>query len=281
VIEQAAGLSSRALSAIAELERRVVEADGGRLKLEWATLRGRSGDRVDDLLWWEGDRLAGFLGFYAYGSTLELAGMVAPDRRRRGIATALLDAAVPLHREREVRVVLLIVPRASMAGQRLALRRGGVLDHSEHGLVLSGPPTDGPRDPALSLRRASKADLPLVSRLLQAGFGGPAPDDLTDRLDSPRAQILVIEFDGLSVGTMTVTRDGVDGGVYGFVVDPRWQGRGIGRDALRRACEQLRTDGASQIRLEVAVENDRALAIYTGAGFEPVITEDYFALPRT
>ena len=92
---------------------------------------------------------------------------------------------------------------------------------------------------------------------------------------------MVIEFDGLSVGTMTVTRDGVDGGVYGFVVDPRWQGRGVGRDALRRACEQLRTDGASQIRLEVAVENDRALAIYTGAGFKPVITEDYFALPRT
>jgi ribosomal protein S18 acetylase RimI-like enzyme len=281
VIEQAAGLSPRALSAIAELERRVVEADGGRLKLEWPTLRGRSGDRVEDLLWWEGDRLAGFLGFYAYGRALELAGMVAPESRRRGVATALLDAAVPLYRQRDAREVLLIVPRSSTAGQRLAMRRGGVLDHSEHGLVLSGAPTDGPRDPALSLRPASQADLPLISGLLQAGFGGPAPDDLSDRLDSSRAQILVIEFDGLAVGTLTITRDGGDGAIYGFVVDPRWQGRGIGRDALRRACQRLRTDGASRIRLEVAVENDRALAIYTGAGFEPVVTEDYFALPRT
>jgi ribosomal protein S18 acetylase RimI-like enzyme len=279
MLEQAAGLSPQALSAIADLERRVTEADGGRLKLEWAALRGRSGDRVDDLLWWDGDRLAGFLGFYAYGSTLELAGMVAPDRRRRGIATALLDAAVPLYQERHAREVLLIVPRSSVAGQRFAVNRGGVLDHTEYGLVLSGPPTDGPRDPAIGLRPASKADLPLISRLLQAGFGGPAPDDLADRLNSPRAQILVIEFDGLTVGTLTVTRDGADGGVYGFVVDPRWQGRGIGRDSLRRACEQLRNDGANRIRLEVAVENDRALSIYTGAGFEPVITEDYFALP--
>jgi ribosomal protein S18 acetylase RimI-like enzyme len=280
VLEQATGLTPRALSAIAELERRVVDADGGRLKLEWATLRARSGDRVDDLLWWDGDRLDGFLGFYAYGSTLELAGMVAPDARRRGIATALLDAAAPLYRERNHREVLLIVPRSSEPGQRFAVNRGGVLDHSEHGLVLSGPPTDGLRDPALGLRQASKADLPLIARLFQAGFGGPAPDDLADRLNSPRAQTLVIEFDGLSVRTLTVTRDGPDGGIYGFVVDPRWQGRGIGRDALRRACEQLRTDGADRIRLEVAVENDRALAIYTGAGFEPVITEDYFALPR-
>jgi ribosomal protein S18 acetylase RimI-like enzyme len=29
----------------------------------------------------------------------------------------------------------------------------------------------------------------------------------------------------------------------------------------------------------VAVENDRALALYTGVGFEPVTTEDYFSLP--
>jgi hypothetical protein len=45
VVEQAFGLTSGALQAIAELERQVVEADGGRLKLEWDNLRGRSGDR--------------------------------------------------------------------------------------------------------------------------------------------------------------------------------------------------------------------------------------------
>jgi ribosomal protein S18 acetylase RimI-like enzyme len=281
VLERAAGLPPQALSAIADLERRVIETDGGRLKLEWGRLRRRSGDRVEDLLWWEGEQLAGFLGLYGYGSTLELAGMVAPEARRRGIATALLDAAVPLYRERGARRVLLIAPRFSEAGQRLALGRGGVLDHSEHALVLSGAPTDGPRDPALSLRAASTADLPFISRLLEAGFGGPAPDDLDERMSSPRARMLVIERDGVAVGTVTVTRDGVDGGVYGFVVDPAWQGRGIGRDALRRVCEELRRDGASRIRLEVEVENDRALAIYTGAGFESVITEDYFALPLT
>ena len=93
MIERASGLSSEALDAIAELEREVTEVDGGRLKLEWGRLRRRSGDRVEDLLSWEDGRLLGFLGFYGYGSTLELAGMVAPDARRRGIGTALLDAA--------------------------------------------------------------------------------------------------------------------------------------------------------------------------------------------
>lgn len=72
-----AGLDDAALTAIAGLERRVVAVDGGRLKLEWESLRARSGDRVEDLLWSVGDRLVGFLGLYAFGApTVELAGMV-------------------------------------------------------------------------------------------------------------------------------------------------------------------------------------------------------------
>lgn len=257
----------------------MIEADGGRLKLEWGMLRRRAGDRVEDLLWWEGDRLLGFLGFYGFGSSLELAGMVAPDARRRGIATALLEAAVPLCRGRGVREALLIVPRPSVAGKRLALRHGGVLDHSEHALVLSGDPPSGPHDPALSLRPATAADLPFVSGLLEVAFGEPAPDDLAGRLDSPHERTVLVEVKGAAVGTLHVTRDLDDAGIYGFAVDPRWQGRGIGRDALRRACEQLRAVGARRIGLEVAVENDRALGLYTSVGFKPVITEDYFALP--
>jgi len=280
VLERAAGLSSRALLAIADLERRVIESDGGRVKLEWATLRRRSGDCFEDLLWWEGDRLAGFLGFYVYGSTLELAGMVAPDARRRGIATALLDAALPLYRERSCRQVLLIVPRSSLAGQTLAVRRRGVLDHSEHTLRLSVAPTPGTRDPALSLRPASPADVSFVSRLLEAGFGSPV-DDLVGQFNSAHQRTLIIERHGSAVGTLNVTRDGSDAGVYGFVVDPRWQGRGIGRDALRRTCEELRADGARRTRLGVASENDRAIALSPSVGFKPITTEDYSALPAS
>jgi ribosomal protein S18 acetylase RimI-like enzyme len=279
VLEQAAGLSARHLEAIAKLERQVVEADGGRLKLEWGRLRRRNGERVEDLLWWDGDRLVGFLGFYGFGSSLELAGMVAPDARRRGIGNALVDAAVPLCRRPACRKALLIVPRPSAAGKRLALRRGAVLDHSEHALVLSDEPASGPHESTLGLRAAIGADLPLISRVPEEAFGPPAPDDLARLLDSPNERTMVVEVSGSTVGTLRLTREGDDAAIYGFAIDPSWQGRGLGRDALRRACKQLRAEGARRIRLEVAVENDRALALYTSVGFKPVITEDYFSLP--
>jgi ribosomal protein S18 acetylase RimI-like enzyme len=92
---------------------------------------------------------------------------------------------------------------------------------------------------------------------------------------------LVVDLDGSAVGTLSVSRDGGDAGIYGFVIDPAWQSRGLGRDALRRACEQLRVDGARRIGLDVAVDNDRALALYRSVGFMPVTTEDYFALPMS
>jgi len=42
---------------------------------------------------------------------------------------------------------------------------------------------------------------------------------------------------------------------------------------------KARADGATTVHLEVATDNDRALNLYTSLGFQPVITEDYYALP--
>jgi len=279
VLELAAGLSSGALQAIAELERLVIEADGGRLKLEWGRLRRRGGDRVEDLLWWEGDRLVGFLGFYGFESSPELAGMVAPAARRRGIGSALVDASLSLCRERGDPPPLLIVPRPSEVGKRLALRHGGVLDHSEHALVLSGEPTSAPHERKVSLRPATAADLALITRLLELAFGRHAPGDLAERLDSPRERTAIVESAGSAVGTLRIRRDASGAAIDGFVIDPSWRGRGIGRAALTHACHQLRAEGAQRIGLEVDVENDSALALYISIGFTPIITEDYYALP--
>jgi ribosomal protein S18 acetylase RimI-like enzyme len=77
---------------------------------------------------------------------------------------------------------------------------------------------------------------------------------------------------------MRVHQTGDRGDVYGFVVDPPLQGRGIGRDVLRRVCRQLREQGATLVGLEVEAQNDNAIRLYTSLGFEPVTTEDYWAI---
>ncbi|MDQ1293485.1 MAG: hypothetical protein QG608_1366 [Actinomycetota bacterium] len=284
VIEHARGLRTPVLQSLAELERRVVAVDGGRLKLEWPDLRGRRGDLVEDLLWWEGDRLLGFLGLYDYGvPTVELTGMVDPSVRRRGIATALLAAALPLCRERGFDTALLVVPREGAAAHALASSLGAALARSEHALELLGEPAGSPTPPELDLRPLVPDDIPAVDVLFAMGFGQslPAPQDEAgaERLRLSRENTLVIHVGGAVVGAMRLIHDGEGAGVYGLVVRPDHRGRGLGREALRRACLRARAEGASRVQLEVAVENDTALGLYTSLGFTRVTTEDYYALP--
>jgi ribosomal protein S18 acetylase RimI-like enzyme len=279
VIELAHGLPERARQAISDLEKRVLAADGGRLKLEWRALESRDRQEVNDVLWWDGERLLGFLGLYAYGGhAVEIAGMVDPDARRDGIATRLLQEALPICRARGFQRALLIVPRHSEAGQALAASRAAVLDQSEHALLLTGPPAAGEPDPRIGLRTATAADVPELSRLLGVAFGGSWPDPLGRASDVSRT--FMVEREGVSVGTIRVTRERDEfGRVYGFAVDPAWQGQGIGRDVLRRACVDLRAQGVQRIGLEVEVENDHALGLYLSLGFTQETTEDYYALP--
>lgn len=272
-------LSDDDLRAVADLERRVVAHDGGRLKIEWEDLRDRSGERTNDLLWFEGDRVVGFAAFDSHGGpAVEIAGMVDPGARGRGIGTAMLAAAIDVCRERGSGQALLIVPRASAAGRHLAESVGAALEHSEHALRLDRVPAEGAEDPATTLRAATVDDVPVLTQVLTAAFGHE-PGHLLQSLQTTRT--LVIEHDGEPVGTVRLTRDGEVGGVYGFAIDPGSQGRGIGRDVLRRSCREFFADGATSVRLEVAVDNPRALGLYTSIGFEPVTTEDYYDLPLT
>jgi len=280
-LQRARALTPAELEAVADLEARVVAVDGGRLKLEWNTLRGRPGTAVEDLVWWEGDRLIGFCGLYAFGPpTIEVVGMVDPAWRRRGIGTALLDAAVDVVHDRGLGPILVVVPGPSAGGHALATRRGATHAHAEHALVLHGPPGHSVTDPDITLRVAAADDAPEVARLLAAGFGH-APDDLFARLMVDTGRTLLIERAGHAVGTVRITHDAEVGGVYGFAVDPAHQGQGIGRDVLARVCRQLRDEGARRVQLEVTVDNDRALDLYRSLGFTRTQTEDYYQLPST
>jgi ribosomal protein S18 acetylase RimI-like enzyme len=276
MLQQTQGPTDSALEAIAGLEHRVVTADGGRLKLEWSTLRSRPTDAVRDLLWWEDDRLLGFLGIYGFNwRHLELTGMVDPDARRRGIATALLAAARPVCREQDKDRLLMVVPRTSPGGRRFALGAGMTYEHSEHALTLRARPS-GTAESEIGLRQATSADIPSLSELYRDGFGDPDVDPA--RLDSERSRTLMIELAGETIGTLALALEGERSAIYGFVVGAQQRGKGIGREVLRRVCQEQFDRGAERVDLEVEVENDRALALYTSVGFEPVTTEDYYEL---
>ncbi len=279
MLTEAAGLTGHDLAAIADLERRVVAHDGGRLKLEWGVLRSRSGQQVDDLLWWNDGNLLGFLGIYQFGgSKPEFAGMVDPPARRAGVGTALLAAARRLAHDRGRQSALIVVPRSTPEGAEFAVSQGAVLEHSEHHMELVGTPSGQPLHLDVSVRPATPADIDAIDRILSEAFDEPrgsTPVTLDDTSD----QQLVVERGGAIVGALRLSTDDGVTGIYGLAVDPRLQGQGIGRDVLGRVGHDLRSsDSNHQVTLEVSTSNERALGLYTSVGFERRTTEDYYEI---
>lgn len=272
VLYESRGLTDDDRRAIAALERRVVAADGGRLKLEWPTLRRRSGERVEDLLWWDAQELLGFVGLYSFGGPLELAGMVDPEARRRGIGKALLRRALEIAAQRGLAEALLVVPRAKATGRLFAEEQGGVLEHSEHHMELRGRPPAAAGRSGVLVRPADTNDVPALKRILSDAFGSGHADPV---LDDDDAQLLV-EYEGSVVGALRLSRGAEGTVIYGLAIDRPLRGRGIGREVLRQVCTRERSAGAKRVTLEVATDNDRALGLYTAVGFVPLATEDYF-----
>lgn len=56
--------------------------------------------------------------------------------------------------------------------------------------------------------------------------------------------------------------------VHRLCVSPKFQGRGVGRRTLRHIEEELRGQKIGAVRLDTFTGNPKALALYTGSGYE-------------
>jgi ribosomal protein S18 acetylase RimI-like enzyme len=210
---------------------------------------------------------------------VEICGMVRPAKRRRGIFTQLLEAALVELRRRRADRVLLIVDRSFEAGTRLAESRGASIAWSEYRMLQTAGPELDSTTATISLRPGSPADVEFVSRCICQAFD-LAPEAIESESFADRAVgSIVIEHDGAPIGTIRAEVDGETAGIYGFAVLREHQGRGYGRAALARVCGDLRLGGVKSVHLEVLVDNPGALHLYETCGFATLGVEDYWLLP--
>src|SRR5207244_2708571 len=118
----------------------------------------------------EAGRLVGYCGLDG-GDDPEMCGMVDPDRRRTGIATALLAPALAPARAHGRASVQVICEDAAPAALDWLRRLGARLDHSELRMIrpAAGAPAGGVD---VELRPVETADRDALVELLAAGFPG-------------------------------------------------------------------------------------------------------------
>jgi len=138
--------------------------------------------------------------------------------------------------------------------------------------------------PALAGDAAAMADV-FIHAWRQA-YPGVVPDAVLAALDHdqtarwlaeliarrPDGETDVGELGGRVIGFVrygTMSGEPASGYVFGLYVDPGAAGQGAGRALLRHAEHRLAADRCTAVALHVFEANERALRLYTRAGFHP------------
>lgn len=137
------------------------------------------------------------------------------------------------------------------------------------------------------IRNATPDDWPAIWRFMEpivaAGETFSWDTDIDEKgaraawFHDPGRTLVAVDGDGTILGTAEIHRNQAGPGGHvanaGFMVDPRFEGRGVGRALVNRVLETARVDGYRAMQFNAVVEtNTNAVGLWQSVGFEIMTT---------
>lgn len=119
------------------------------------------------------------------------------------------------------------------------------------------------------IRKAGLDDLRPLHRIEKRCFGRRSfsRSHLVWLLKAPLAQTHLYAVNGQDVGAIILKREVDVGRVVSIAVLPEHRRRGVGRELMALAEEILEGEGCREVKLEVSVHNEDAIAFYRRLGY--------------
>ncbi len=232
-------------------------------------------------LYYEHNRLVGALVLDSFGTEdKELNGVVHPEYRRKGIFTALTNAARSDVPERGIHQLTFLCDRFSQSGQAFIQFIGAKYDFSEHSMILRDFKEHEPYKERILLRPAFMEDAPLLAHITATSFGESerrTQEHLKKDIVNPRRRYFLASWGNEPVGCFNLWL-GNTIGIYAFCVRPEYRRHGFARQMLEQIIRQIRRETTQDITLEVDTTNTAAIALYHAVGFQEITTVGYYTL---
>ena len=273
-------LTTTQFAAVSHLASLCNAAEGLKLKLTEAAMLPGERSALRMFLLYAGAHLAGFCGLDAGGREAEVCGMVHPEYRRRGIATALLDEARHECDEQQIASLLIICEQASASGTGfVAAQPHLALDFAEDHMVLPAVHPVAVAGQRLQVNVAHAQDVPALAQITASAFGDPVDytrKRIAQNIGNPNERYYLGSLGDEPVATVKAWLTSTTAGLYAFGVVPAMRGKGVGRELLTRVIDQLRREGHHEMSLEVDPDNTVARTLYESIGFRTSTIYGYY-----
>ena len=274
-------LTEAEAAAIEQLITTCNNYEGLHMRIDVGRLRKRPGGDANDFFYYEDGILVGYLFVEGWGSRdREVAGMVHPDYRCRGIFRSLLAAAKEECQPRDVQKLILVCEHASQSGLAFVQSIKAQNEYSEHEMVLGTFLERRRTHKGLDIRQANKNDLDAIVSILATNSGNVESISqwVAEIFDDPSCRFYLATLDKKPLGCLRLDFLSDQIGIYAFEVRLGYRGLGYGRQMLEEAVRTIRSESQKRIMLDVDTDNTNAIGLYLSCGFEIKTTYDYFNL---
>lgn len=235
------------------------------------------------LMYHKNNQLVGFLSaFFFYDDACEIALMVLPIQRKRGIGKKLLSAVLPLIKSQHL--TRLIFSSPGKINTPFFEAHPFTYMHTEyHMLRMQQGPADEAIYAALDIRPATREMIPQLCALDEVCFPKEHQDNPTHFLslleNVAEYQLFAVFVDNEIVGKAHIRWTARSATFSDIAIQPDRQGKGLGSALLGFCINYSLQQKKTRLLLDVEAKNERALKIYFNFGFAAQNTTDYWSIP--
>ncbi len=232
------------------------------------------------MLYYENQQLIGFLSVYFfYDDAVEVALMVHPSKRKKGIAKELIYSILPLVEYHNYHKLIFSSP--SHLNDSWLKLKGLTYLHSEYYMERHdlNPILDDNK--SLIFRNADANDIPILCAIDKACFPKHQADSVErfQHLISGRDyQILIAFKDNQPIGKAHLRWQEHGATLSDIAILPAQQGKGLGTALIAYCINTALSEGKPNLNLDVETHNLRALDLYTRLGFLTTNACDYWTI---
>ena len=235
-----------------------------------------------NILCYENELLIGYLRtYFFYTTACEVAIMVDPEFRRRGIACAMLKEILPLLQIEQIKNLYFSSPKDMNRDFFTSLH---FTFHGSERQMQYNPqkPITITFKPA-TIRLATQKDIPVLVELDAICFPNKKPDAeevFRNLLVTSNCSVFVLTQDQKVVGKAHVFKESDRARITDIGVFPEYRGRGLASTLIKYCINHALINNKSKIVLDVEMTNESALKLYDGLGFEITNAHDYWCTPK-